>query len=232
VKNITKRYGRKQVLAGAGFEAEAGECIALCGLNGSGKSTLLAVLAGTLSADSGEFIVNGTDILKSPSKKKGLIGYVPQENPLMGELSARDNLRLWYCDSEADLDTELESGILHRLGIDAFADVRVDKLSGGMKKRVSLGCALSYDPAILILDEPGAALDLECRETIKQFVREHKERKGTVIIATHEEPELRMCDRLLVMEGGVLREESGILAEPAPEAALLSLLKNRNAEKE
>ncbi|MGN0165628.1 MAG: ABC transporter ATP-binding protein [Lachnospiraceae bacterium] len=207
VKDIYKSYGRKSVLKGISFSAEKGECIAIAGINGCGKSTLLSILSGTLKSDGGSFMVRGTDLLKEPGKRKGLIGYVPQENPLIEELSVRDNLRLWYCDSHLDMEEELEKGILKMLGIDAFVNMSVSKLSGGMKKRVSIGCAVAYDPPVLILDEPSAALDLACKENIRLYLKEHLKRDGIIIITTHDEAELDLCNKLLVMKEGVLHEE-------------------------
>lgn len=207
VKNIKKSYGKKEVLKDISFSANKGDCIAIAGLNGCGKSTLLSILSGTLKSDGGEFIVNEVNILKDPGKRKGLIGYVPQENPLIGELSVRDNLKLWYCDSHLDMDKELEDGVLHMLGIHEFVDMTVNKLSGGMKKRVSIGCSVAYDPAVLILDEPSAALDLACKENIAEYLRAHIARDGIILITTHDEAELSICNKLLVMKNGELREE-------------------------
>jgi ABC-2 type transport system ATP-binding protein len=207
VKNIHKCYGKKEVLKGIRFTAEKGDCIAIAGLNGCGKSTLLSILAGTLKSDSGEFLINGVDLLKKPAKRKGLIGYVPQENPLIGELTVRDNLKLWYCDSELNLDEELESGTLKLLGIDEFVNMTVNRLSGGMKKRVSIGCAMAYDQPVLILDEPSAALDLACKENIRNYLTGHLKRDGIILITTHDEAELAMCNKLLVMKHGILHNE-------------------------
>ena len=132
-----------------------------------------------------------------------MTGYVPQENPLMPELSVYDNLRLWYPD-KAELAKELEEGFLQILGIPAFLKMPVSKLSGGMKKRVSIGIALSGMPPVLILDEPSAALDLVCKEDIRRYLQIYLERKGTVVITTHEESELSLCSSLYVMKDGKL----------------------------
>ncbi|MCR4841599.1 MAG: ABC transporter ATP-binding protein [Lachnospiraceae bacterium] len=222
IKNIKKSYGKHEVLKDINLKAEKGDCIAIAGLNGCGKSTLLSILGGTLKADAGEFIINGVNVMNDIKKKKGLIGYVPQENPLIDELSVRDNLRLWFCDSKLDMDEELDHGILKLLGVDEFVNKRVDRLSGGMKKRVSIGCSVAHDPAVLLLDEPSAALDLECKESIRLFLIEHCKRDGIVIMTTHDEAELATCNRLLVMRNGVLTEEDGDLRG----AALLEILKN------
>jgi ABC-type multidrug transport system ATPase subunit len=123
----------------------------------------------------------------------------------MPELSVYDNLRLWYPDKE-ELAKELEEGFLQILGIPSFLKVPVSKLSGGMKKRVSIGIALSGMPPVLILDEPSAALDLVCKEDIRRYLQIYLERKGTVVITTHEESELSLCGSLYVMKDGKLAE--------------------------
>lgn len=221
VTGIAKKYGRKTVLRDISFSAKQGECVAIAGKNGCGKSTLLSILAGTLKPGAGEFRAFGQDIFRNPKERERLIGYVPQENPLVPELTARDNLRLWYCSSRYDMKEELENGVLAMLGIPEFLDVKVSAMSGGMKKRLSIGCAVANDPPVLILDEPSAALDLVCKDAIRQYLLTYKERKGIVLITTHDEDELRLCDRLLVMKDGVLTE-----ADPATHGeALLALIR-------
>lgn len=206
VSGIAKSYGKKVVLRDISFSAEQGECVAIAGKNGCGKSTLLSILAGTLKPGTGEFHAFSQDIFRNPRERERLIGYVPQENPLIPELTARDNLRLWYCNSRYDMKEELEHGVLGMLGIPEFLDVKVSAMSGGMKKRLSIGCAVANDPAILILDEPSAALDLVCKAAIRQYLLDFKNRKAIILITTHDEDELRLCDRLLVMKDGVLSE--------------------------
>ncbi len=205
IENLTSAYGRKKVLQGVSFAAERGECIGIVGPNGCGKSTLLSIMAGVLKPTSGSVRYYGNDALENRVVFRKMTGYVPQENPLMPELSVYDNLRLWYTD-KAELMKELKEGFLQILGISEFLKMPVSKLSGGMKKRVSIGIALSGMPPVLILDEPSAALDLVCKEDIRRYLQIYLERKGTVVITTHEESELSLCGRLYVMKGGKLVE--------------------------
>lgn len=205
INNLTSAYGKKKVLNGVSLCGERGECIGIVGPNGCGKSTLLSIMAGTLRPISGSISYYGNDALKNRAVFTKMTGYVPQENPLMPELSVYDNLRLWYTD-KAELKKELEQGFLQILGIQEFIKMPVSKLSGGMKKRVSIGIALSGMPPVLILDEPSAALDLVCKEDIKRYLRIYLEKKGTVVITTHEESELELCDSLYVMKDGRLSE--------------------------
>lgn len=203
IEDLTSAYGKKKVLCGVDLTGERGECIGIIGPNGCGKSTLLSVMAGVLRPKSGSVYYYGRDALKNPVVFRKMTGYVPQENPLLEELSVYDNLRLWYPD-KAQLQKELEQGFLQLLGIPEFVKMPVYKLSGGMKKRVSIGIALAGEPPVLILDEPSAALDMACKEDVKRYLRIYLERKGTVVITTHEDGELSLCDSLYVMKNGKL----------------------------
>lgn len=206
IQGIAKSYGKKVVLKDISFAAKQGEAIAIAGKNGCGKSTLLSILAGTRKPGAGSFRAFGQDLFRNPKERERIVGYVPQENPLIPELTAKDNLRLWYCNSRYDLQEELNAGVLAMLGIPEFLNVRVSEMSGGMKKRLSIGCAVANDPPVLILDEPSAALDLVCKDAIRQYLLAFKQRKGIVLITTHDEEELDLCDRLLVMQDGRLKE--------------------------
>lgn len=208
VTHLTKSYGKHTVLTDISLQAKTGQYIGIVGTNGCGKSTLLSILAGARRPDNGSISYDGKDLLKHPKEIASYIGYVPQENPLIPELSARDNLKLWYCDSPLNMEQELSKGVLHMLGIDEFLDTTVLKLSGGMKKRLSIGCAVALNPPILILDEPGAALDFVCKENIRFYLKNYISNRGTVIIATHEESELSLCDTLYVLKNGTLSEIS------------------------
>lgn len=199
------QHGKKKVLNDICLSAKSGECIGILGANGCGKSTLLSILAGIQPADAGSIKFNDTDLLKARKKEHtSLIGYVPQECPLMEELNALDNLKLWYCDSPLSLQKELEQGFLAMLGIPDFLKVPVKNMSGGMKKRLSIGCAVAESPHILLLDEPGAALDLICKERIEVYLKNYKQQGNTILLATHEEREINLCNRLFLLRNGIL----------------------------
>ena len=198
VEDISKKYGRKEVLNAVSFEAESGMQVGIVGKNGIGKSTLLSILAGVNKADGGRFLYEGRDLLADKDLRNKVCAYIPQEMPLISELSARDNLRMWYSDKE--LKKELSEGFLKTLGIDEFLKVSVRKMSGGMKKRLSIGCAIYADPRVLILDEPTASLDLECKEIIKDYLDAFKKKGGIVVLATHDEKEIEKCDALYLLK--------------------------------
>ena len=117
ILDIQKRYGRKEVLRGTSFRVAAGSCLGILGANGSGKSTLLKILAGVLRPKAGRFLWQGEDLLRNPRLRASQVAYVPQGTPLIEELSARDNLRLWY-EPEA-LARSLDGGVLRQLGLHA-----------------------------------------------------------------------------------------------------------------
>ncbi len=220
-EGITKSYGRKsQVLKGASFHASAGEYIAIVGANGCGKSTLLGILSGSLRADGGTFQIDGQNPFKNSKVFSRYIGFVPQENPLMENLSVYDNLRFWYCDTGRDIKQDLANGVPAILGVTGYLHKTVDKLSGGMKKRLSICCALAKNPPVLILDEPGASLDIVCKQDILNYLKAYTKSGGTVIITSHEEGELKLADRMYLLKDGLLSQ----LARPVVGNELLDII--------
>ncbi len=207
--NIRGSYGKKKVLCGVDISAEAGQCVGIVGTNGCGKSTLLNILAGMRKADSGDIYFDGT-VVRNQQDFIRFVGYVPQENHLIPELRVLDNLRLWYHDANA-LRQSLEQGFLKALGVDEMCQIKAGKLSGGMKKRVSIGCALAGNPPILILDEPDAALDLPGKADIRRYLALYRQMGGTILLATHDEPDLDLCDRVFALCKGVSKEISRTL---------------------
>lgn len=201
VNSIAKSYGKKQVIKNVTFVAQSGQCIGILGSNGSGKSTLLSILAGVQKAEKGEFLCDGKDLLQNSGIRSRLVGYIPQGTPLIEELSAKDNLLLWY--DKKTLKKELKEGILKTLGIDEFIKVPVSKMSGGMKKRLSIGCAIATHPPILLLDEPMAALDLVCKQAISDYLKVHKQMGGILVLVTHDALELGLCDECYIIKNGI-----------------------------
>lgn len=202
IKNISKAYGKKLVLRDISFEAEGGKCIGILGANGCGKSTLLSILSGVLERDGGEFLFNDEDLFQNRKRRSALIGFVPQGTPLIEELSAWDNLLLWF--DRDTLKKELDNGVLKMLGIDEFLKVTVRKMSGGMKKRLAIGCAMAKQPPVLLLDEPTAALDLACKQKISDYLVKYKEAGGLLLLTTHDSLELSLCDECYIIKDGVL----------------------------
>lgn len=211
--DIYKKYNRKTILKGVNLEAAPGECIGIVGSNGCGKTTLLSILAGAVKADKGSVSLDGKPAGKSRGAYTKAVAYVPQENPLIEELTVRDNLLLWYGGNKKAMERDLESGAAAFLGIGPMIGRTVDKLSGGMKKRVSIACALSSHGTVLILDEPGAALDMECKADIRRYLEQYRKAGGTVVLTSHEMTELSACTKLYVLREGKLRLIENGLAE-------------------
>ncbi|MBR3642175.1 MAG: ABC transporter ATP-binding protein [Parasporobacterium sp.] len=204
VIDIAKKYRRVPVLNKICFEASPGECLGLVGRNGCGKSTLLQILAGVMRPDSGIISWKEENLFENRQRFSSLIGYVPQENPLFNDATALDHLKLWYSGLPYDLKEDLSNGFPARLHVEEFLNKRVGALSGGMKKRLSLCCALSKRPPVVLMDEPAAALDLSGKKEIRDFISQLKESGTIVIIATHEEADFPLCDALLVFENGMV----------------------------
>ena len=204
VRDISKHYKKKQILNGVSFNAEPGQCVAIAGGNGCGKTTLLSILAGVNRPDSGSVCFDGAEAVGNRKVFEKHAAYVPQENPLIPELTARDNYRLWFRGDKAELERDLEEGVGRLLGLTEFLGTPAGKLSGGQKKRLSIASAISNKASVLILDEPGAALDLEAKEEILTYIKGYLKKGGTVILTSHETQELSICTQLYVMKKGLL----------------------------
>ena len=206
IKNIKKNYGKKTPLCDVSFDVLPSRCVGILGKNGSGKSTLLSVLAGVQKADGGEFRLDGEDLFRNAKRLSEVVGYVPQGTPLFEELNAKDNLLLWY--DRKTLREELSDGVLKILGIDEFINVPVRKMSGGMKKRLSIGCSVAQNPSLLLLDEPCAALDLVCKQSIYRYLNSFKADGGSLVLVTHDEGDLALCDECYILRDGQLHPYS------------------------
>ena len=199
---IQKSYGKKRGLKNVSLKAGEGSCVGILGGNGCGKSTLLSILAGVRRADGGAFFYQERDLLQDGDLRTRTVGYVPQGDTLIEELTAWDNLRMWY--GKRVLKEALDGGVLEMLGISDFLKVTVRKMSGGMKKRLSIGCAVVGKPKILLLDEPSAALDLACKERIYEYFEQYKREGGILLMTTHDMQDMELCDSCFLLKEGVL----------------------------
>ncbi len=212
-EGIYKRYGRREVLKGLDLSVAPGTCAGIIGGNGCGKTTLLSILAGTSKANKGRVCLDNKTLRRNSKAYGEAVAYVPQENPLIGELTVRDNLLLWYKGDKKAMTEDLETGAAALLGVKPMLMRTVDKLSGGMKKRISIACALAGHGRYLILDEPGAALDMECKADIRRYLKTYMASGGAVILTSHEIAELSVCTRLYVLRNGRLEEINNHLSE-------------------
>ena len=204
IVGLKKRYAKRDILRGVSLSIEFGSCIGILGGNGSGKTTILSILAGITDADEGEFICEGHDLLKDDKRRRFVVGIIPQQNPLIEELSAKDNLLLWH--DRKYLDMSAKEGIIRDLGVTKFINKRVSTLSEGMKKRLSIACTVKKNSKILLMDEPSAALDIAAKEVIHEYIKKFTAMGGIVILVTHDEGELTLCDRYYILKDGVLSD--------------------------
>ena len=189
------------------FTAEKGQCIGIIGANGCGKTTLLSIMAGVNKAQSGKIYYNN-ELADRKSVFKKYIAYVPQEYPLIDELTTKDNLLLWL-GSNRKIKDGFENGVYKDLGIDEFLNKQVNELSGGMKRRLSIGISLSNNAPIMLLDEPGSALDIYGKQEVNSYISNYVKNGGTVVMSTHDRDEIDLCTKLYKIEDGILKECEG-----------------------
>lgn len=190
IENVSLKY-KKTVLTDVSITAEKGDAVGLLGLNGSGKSTLLSAIAGLRKPSSGSIKVNGK------------AGFVTQENALIDELTAMDNLKMWTPLSRQEILKELTDTELSILKVADFIDVKVKRMSGGMKKRLAIASVLLCKPDVLLMDEPLASLDIPAKNDIIRFIDSFKNRGGTIFIASHSEELFRHCSKIYLLRSGV-----------------------------
>lgn len=188
LENISKKYSKKSILWDVNLMAEGPAIIGITGRNGCGKTTLLSIIMGIEKPDNGRVIFSDMTV----------VGYVPQINPLLEDMSVKDNLKLWS-DSKDNFDRIVEAYDLKDM-----LGKRVSKLSGGMKRRLSIACAVVNNPKILIMDEPTAALDIVYKQVIHEEMRRFSDNGGLIIMVSHEKEELDMCDKCYLIDGGTV----------------------------
>lgn len=203
IRDIQKKYGKKQVLKKVSLTARKGKCTGIIGANGCGKSTLLRVLAGVEKADGGEIFLGGSKI-ENPSRQMGkYAGYIPQESALIPELTVADNLKLWASFGDYRENCKCLENLCVQFKIKDFYKERVKNLSGGMEKRVNIVRALIHKPKVLFMDEPSAALDLVFKQELKTYIRDFVQKGGSILLSSHDEGEIRLCQSLWAIKDGV-----------------------------
>jgi ABC-2 type transport system ATP-binding protein len=205
VNNLTKSYGELIAVTGVSFRVDYGETIGLLGPNGAGKTTTVSIIAGLLSPDSGEVLIEDRRVKSDIDPLKLKIGLVPQDMALYDQLSARDNLTFFaalYSLAGAKAKLAIDEA-LNLVALSDRDDDKVKTFSGGMKRRLNLAAALLHDPQILLLDEPTVGVDPQSRNAIFDNLETLKKRGKTLIYTTHymEEAE-RLCDRIVIIDHG------------------------------
>jgi ABC-2 type transport system ATP-binding protein len=209
IRGLSKTFGKVEALKEVSLDIPRGRITGLLGPNGAGKTTLIKAMAGSVKPSSGSISVFSHDPVKMRKELRKKIGYMPQNPSIYEDLSARENITFFArLHGLEDLDSKTES-ILEFTGLANRANDPVHTFSGGMKKRVSLACALVHDPELLFLDEPTAAIDPLLRKRFWEMFRHLADAGKTIIISTHLMEEALHCDMLaLLSEGRVLLSAS------------------------
>ena len=205
MENVVKRFRAHVALDYLGLEISEGETLGLLGPNGAGKTTAIRVLTGLTSADMGEIRLFGSEMRGHAADIKRRFGVVPQDLAVYETLSARENLMYFgklYRITGALLKQRVDE-VLDVLGLTEVAGKSVKKFSGGMKRRLNIGCAIIHKPELLILDEPTVGIDPQSRNHILNFIEDLNRQGTTVFYTSHYMEEVeRLCSRVLIMDAG------------------------------
>ncbi|AEE15164.1 Fe(3+)-transporting ATPase [Thermodesulfobium narugense DSM 14796] len=204
IVNITKSFGKKKVLDNINLELDKGKILTILGPDGSGKTTLIKIIIGLLRPDSGEIFINNINITKNISSTRELIGYKAQEFSLYQDLTISENIRFFgnlYSLSGKELD-EREDFILEFIGLKSFKHRFAEALSGGMKTRLAIGCALIHNPPVLLLDEPNVGVDPASRKSVWKLLRELTNSGKTIIVTTPYFLEGELSDKVVFIKEG------------------------------
>ncbi len=210
-----RKRGEVRAVDGVNFRCEPGQIYGLLGANGAGKTTTLRLLATLLKPSSGTASVAGCDAVREPDKVRARIGFLSTGTALYGRLTARETVE--YFGRLHGVSGDVLPGrirdLFSTLGMGEFENRRCDKLSSGLKQKVSIARTLIHDPPVMIFDEPTLGLDVMTARAIVQFIRECREKGKTVILSTHIMSEAaKLCDRIGIIDRGRLLVD-GTLAE-------------------
>ena len=213
-RGLVKRYGKFTAVDHLDLRVRKGEIYGLLGPNGAGKTTTIKVLCGLLKVSDGEAHINGKQV---PDRRiSAEIGYMPQETALYPGLTVHQNVAFFgsiFGLTRREIEAR-EKTLLEFIDLAAWKHELVGNLSGGMKHRVSLACALVHMPPLLLLDEPTVGVDPELRVSFWDYFNEIKSRGRTIVITTHYMDEASRCDRIGFMHNGRL------IAEGRPQALM------------
>ena len=202
VENLKKSFGKVQAIAGISFETVAGEIFGIIGADGAGKSTLLQILVTLLTPSGGSGTILGYDIFKDYRKIRTLVGYMPERFSLYPDLTVEENLQFFtklFNVRQSSEDLSLNTFARQLI---PFKNRRAGKLSGGMKQKLALSCALVHNPQLLILDEPTRGVDPISRTEFWQKLISLRDSGKTIIVTTSYMDEANLCDRIAFCDQG------------------------------
>ncbi len=202
VNNLTKSYGNIQALKNLSFDVKPGEIYGIIGPDGAGKTTLFRILTTLLLADSGTATVDGFDVVKDYKQIRNSIGYMPGKFSLYQDLTVEENLNFFATVFHTTIEENyyLIEDIYKQ--IEPFKYRRAGKLSGGMKQKLALSCALIHKPSVLFLDEPTTGVDPVSRKEFWEMLKKLKAQGITILASTPYMDEATLCDRIALMQHG------------------------------
>jgi ABC-type multidrug transport system ATPase subunit len=202
VKNIAKSFKTAEALKGISFSIGKGELFGFIGPDGAGKTTLFRILTTLLLPDEGKATVEGLDVVAGYKKIRRIIGYMPGKFSLYQDLSVEENLEFFATIFGTTIkeNYDLVKDIYRQ--IEPFKKRRAGQLSGGMKQKLALSCALIHKPAVLFLDEPTTGVDAVSRKEFWEMLRKLKESGITILVSTPYMDEASLCDRVALIQNG------------------------------
>lgn len=202
IQNINKSYGSVQALRNISFEVQKGELFGLIGPDGAGKTTLMRILMTLLVQNEGKATMSGLDVVKDYKKIRQIVGYMPGRFSLYQDLTVEENLNFFATVFQT---TVAENYDLIRdiyVQIEPFKKRLAGKLSGGMKQKLALSCALIHKPEILVLDEPTTGVDAVSRKEFWEMLKKLQQKGITILVSTPYMDEAMLCNRVALMQKG------------------------------
>ncbi|KIC61297.1 ABC transporter ATP-binding protein [Chryseobacterium taiwanense] len=201
-KNITKTYGEVKAVDDVSFEVAKGELFGLIGPDGAGKTSIFRILTTLLLADSGTATVEGHDVIKDYQAIRNKLGYMPGKFSLYQDLTVSENLNFFATlfGTTIEENYDLIKDIYEQ--IKPFSNRRAGKLSGGMKQKLALCCALIHKPEVLFLDEPTTGVDVVSRKEFWDMLAKLKEQNISIVVSTPYMDEAKLCDRIALIQNG------------------------------
>ncbi len=206
VKNISKSYGDLKAIDDINFEVNEGELFGLIGPDGAGKTTIFRILTTLLIADEGEATVAGYDVLKDYIDIRNHVGYMPGRFSLYQDLTVEENLQFFATIFNTTIEENYDLIKDIYIQIEPFKDRRAGKLSGGMKQKLALSCALIHKPKVLFLDEPTTGVDPVSRKEFWGMLKRLQKKGSTILVSIPYMDEAALCDRIaLIQDGKILK---------------------------
>lgn len=201
-KSINKKYDTIEALKGVDFEVERGEIFGIIGPDGAGKTTLFRILTTLILADTGTASVDGFDVVTDYKEIRKRVGYMPGKFSLYQDLTVEENLNFFATvfNTTIEENYELIKDIYQQ--IEPFKNRRAGKLSGGMKQKLALSCALIHKPSVLFLDEPTTGVDPVSRKEFWGMLKNLKAQGITILVSTPYMDEASLCDRIALIQNG------------------------------